>query len=374
VNTSPVFSVLIPTFGRAEALAVALEAWEQQEPADLPFEVVVVDDGSPDDTRDLLASFRSHRFDLHRLAQENAGPAAARNRGLRTARGEIIVFTGDDIEPATNLLEEHLHGHLQTGNPDIAILGLTRWPDTVPITATMRHIDGVGAQQFSYHWLEDGSDYDFRHFYTSNISVHRTLLDREPTGFSEAFPSAAFEDAEYAHRLSQWGLKIRYRASAQALHHHPYDVRSFFDRQRRCGRMAALLWEQQPSLAKWLSIRDLEDLRLQAATLDSGHRSVLDGISGDLKHWEGHAMALACFFDYLDPPPEAQDDLLLALFRYAFLKGLGEGLLEPDQARPAAAAAFLALMPSAAENYRTGLEEQGLPCPTEDAGRLIGLG
>lgn len=374
MNQSPVFSVLIPTFGRAEALAVALQAWEQQQPGDLPFEVVVVDDGSPDDTRDLLASFRSRRFNLRRLAQENAGPAAARNRGLRTARGEIVVFTGDDIEPAPDLLEQHLQGHLQAGDPDIAILGLTRWPDTAPITATMRHVDGVGAQQFSYHWLEDGSDYDFRHFYTSNISIHRTLLDREPVGFSEAFPSAAFEDAEYAHRLSQWGLKIRYRASAQAFHHHLYDVRSFFARQRRCGRMAALLWEQQPSLAKWLSIRDLEVLRLQAASLPADRRAVVDGVARNLELWEDHALALAGFYDHLDPSPKAQDNLLHALFRYTFLKGLSEGLLEPDQAQSAAAAAFIALIPSAAKDYKKGLESQGLPCPADDAEKLIGLG
>lgn len=369
----PLFSVLIPTFGRADALAVALQAWEHQQPGDVPFEVVVVDDGSPDDTRDLLASFRSDRFDLRRLAQENAGPAVARNRGLREARGDIVLFTGDDIEPAPDLLDQHRQGHSKAADPDIAILGLTRWPESANLTATMRHVDGVGAQQFSYHWLKDGKDYDFRHFYTSNISVHRSLLDREPTGFSEDFPSAAFEDAEYAYRLSRWGLKIRYRASALAFHHHPYTVRTFFDRQQRCGRMAALLWEQQPSLSKWLSIRDIEDLRLQTARLDDARRAMVDDISRDLERWEGHALALASFYDQMDPLPKAHDELLLALFRYAFLKGLGEGLFGSEQARSAAVAAFLALMPSAAEGYQKEMESQGLPCPAEDAGRLTGL-
>ncbi len=373
MNPSPTFSVLIPTFGRAEALAVALHAWEQQKPGDVSFEVVVIDDGSPDDTRDLLASLRPQRFRLRRLAQENAGPAAARNRGLRTAQGEIILFTGDDIEPAPDLLEQHLRGHCEAADPDIAILGLTRWPESDSVTATMRHVDGVGAQQFSYHWLENGSEYDFRHFYTSNISVHRTLLDREPTGFSEAFPSAAFEDAEFAHRLTEWGLKIRYRASALAFHHHPYDPRSFFERQRRCGNMAALLWERQPALAKWLSIRDLENLRLQTATLDTAKRTRLDDVAQDLERWEGHALALACFYDSLDLSPKAQDDLLHTLFRYAFLKGLGEGLSNSDRARSAAAAAFMILIPSAAKDYKEGLESQGLPCPAEDAEQLIGL-
>ncbi len=373
MNPSPTFSVLIPTFGRAEALTVALHAWEQQQPGDVSFEVVVIDDGSPDDTRDLLASLRPQRFSLRRLAQENAGPAAARNRGLRAAQGEIVLFTGDDIEPAPDLLEQHLQGHRKAADSDIAILGLTRWPESDSVTATMRHVDGVGAQQFSYHWLENGSEYDFRHFYTSNISVCRTLLDREPTGFSEAFPSAAFEDAEFAHRLTEWGLKIRYRASALAFHHHPYDPRSFFERQRRCGNMAVLLWERQPALAKWLSIRDFENLRLQTATLDTARRTRVDDVAQDLERWEGYALSLAGFYDSLDPSPKAQDDLLHTLFRYAFLKGLGEGLSSSDHARSAAAAAFIALMPSAAKDYKKGLESQGLPCPAEDAERLIGL-
>jgi glycosyltransferase involved in cell wall biosynthesis len=370
----PVFSVLIPTFGRADALALALQAWEYQQPSDVSFEVVVIDDGSPDNTRDVLGSLRPQRFNLRRMMQENAGPAAARNLGLRAARGEIVLFTGDDIKPAPDLLEQHLKGHCEAADPEIAILGLTRWPETGPVTATMRHIDGVGAQQFSYHWLKDGSEYDFRHFYTSNISVHRSLLDREPTGFSEDFPSAAFEDAEFAHRLAAHGLRIRYRAAALAFHHHPYDVRSFFDRQRRCGRMAALLWEKQPALAKWLSIRDIENLRLQAARLSADRQAVVNDVAKDLELWEGHALALAGFYDSLDPSPKAQDDLLHTLFRYAFLKGLSEGLFESDQAQTAAAAAFVALMPSAANDYKKGLESQGLPCPAEDAGRLIGLG
>lgn len=374
MSPTPTFSVLIPTFGRADALAVALQAWECQKPGEVSFEVVVVDDGSPDNTRDLLASLRPQRFTLRRLTQENAGPAAARNRGLRAARGEIVLFTGDDIEPAPDLLEHHLRGHYDAADSDIAILGLTQWPKTAPVTATMRHIDGVGAQQFSYHWLENGSEYDFRHFYTSNISVHRSLLDREPTGFSEDFPAAAFEDAEYAHRLAAHGLRIRYRASATAFHHHPYDARLFFERQRRCGRMAAMLWERQPALAKWLSIKDIEDLRLQAAVLESTQRTVVEGVAQDLERWEGHALALAGFYDHLNPSPKAQDGLLHTLFRYAFLKGLGEGLFDSGHARSTTAAAFVALMPPAAGDYQKGLGSQGLPCPAEDAERLIGLG
>ena len=372
VPVPPVVTVLIPTYGRAEALRTALGAWERQEPTDLDFEVVVIDDGSPDDTRELLASHRSERFHLRRLSQANAGPAAARNAGMAVARGEIVLFTGDDIEPAPDLLEQHLAGHSAAADPDVAVLGMTRWPEGAALTATMRHVDGVGAQQFSYHWLSDGAEYDFRHFYTSNISVHRSVLDREPEGFCTDFPLAAFEDAEFAHRLAGHGMRIRYRASALAFHHHRYDVRSFFERQRRCGLMAALLWRRRPVLARWLSIRDLDRLRLASALADGRVRRTLDAVASNLEYWEGRALALAAFYDEIDPPPKAQDDVLHSLFLHAFLRGLAEGV-EGNDFRRTAAAAFLALIPSAVTDYRAGLEVHGFPCPSADAAALAGL-
>lgn len=375
MSRPPLFSVLIPTFNRGRTLDRVLRAWEDQQPRDLPFELVLIDDGSTDETPESLASVRSGRYGVRRLRQPNQGPAAARNRGLEVARGPYILFTGDDIEPAPDLLEEHLKGHSAAADPTIAILGLTRWPTDTPVTATMRHVDGVGAQQFSYHWLEDGGTYDFRHFYTSNISVDRSLLDREPDGFAPDFPAAAFEDAEFADRLTGWGLTIRYRASALAFHHHPYDVRSFFARQRRCGHMAALLWERRPALAKWLSIRDLDAFRVHTALLPPARRARITRVAAELSRFEGHALALAGLFDDVDPPPKAQDDLLWSLFTYAFLKGLIESTApDAETAERDTAAALIALLPRAARAYRENLAVEGLPCPAEDTARLIELG
>ncbi len=99
--SSPFFSVIIPTFNRAGIIRDAVESVLNQSFSD--FEVIVVDDGSTDDTPEVLKIYASEpRFRL--LIQENARESAARNNGIRNARGEFMCFLdSDDL-----FLPEHL--------------------------------------------------------------------------------------------------------------------------------------------------------------------------------------------------------------------------------------------------------------------------
>lgn len=101
-------SVIIPTYNRAGLIGECLESvLSQTRPAR---EVIVVDDGSTDDTQDVLARFGDR---IRTLRQDNAGVAAARNRGLQAARGEWITFLdSDDLWTADRLavLERDLAG------------------------------------------------------------------------------------------------------------------------------------------------------------------------------------------------------------------------------------------------------------------------
>ncbi len=85
-------SVVIPTYNRADLVCESLDSVLSQ---DYPnFEMIVVDDGSTDDTREVI---RARFGDTVRyIHQHNAGPAAARNTGIRAARGEYIAFQDDD--------------------------------------------------------------------------------------------------------------------------------------------------------------------------------------------------------------------------------------------------------------------------------------
>ena len=369
--SAPRFSVVIPSFNRRRTLERVLDGYRRQAAGGPDFEVVVVDDGSSDGTAELLASWSPGRYRLRFARQDNGGPARARNRGLELARGEIVLFTGDDVEPTASLLAEHERAHRALDSESAIVLGLTRWPpDTVP-TATMRHIDGVGAQQFSYHFMDDGAEYDFRHFYTSNVSLKRSLLDREPAHFATDFPAAAFEDAELAYRLSLHGARIVFHAAAVAHHHHAYTARGFFRRQQRCGEMAVVLYRKQPQLEKWLGLRQLSWLRIAAATADAGRRRRIARLAAELETWERRLLDLASFFDPLDVPPI--DRLLLGVFRYGYFRGLARARFEAPAARRACAALYLDAVPAAAAGFATEMRRLGLPCPRADLQALAEL-
>lgn len=336
------FSVVIPTFDRREALERTLRGYARQAPETPPFEVLVIDDGSRDGTGEWLAGWRSDRFPLRVERQANRGPAAARNRALAHAAGEIVLFTGDDIEPAPDLLLRHHAAQSANQDGPVAFFGRIDWPRELATTATMRHVTGRGAQQFSFHYLRDGHEYDYRHFYTSNVSIPRALLAREAGPFCEDFPAAAFEDAELAFRLARHGLRLRYLAPAVAWHWHHYDARAFFARQVRCGEMADLLIRKHPATARDLDLALLPALRLRSWMLERVGRGRLRALAERLPERIEEALALA---RELDARSDAEaEPLLLALFRFGFLAGVARSRYQPREARRVEAALFARLI------------------------------
>ena len=101
-------SVIIPAYNAAATLSEALHSVEQQHVQ--PFEVVVVNDGSTDDTERVVQSFMD-RLPLVCVHQENAGLGAARNAGMRAAKGAAWVFLDADDVWGSNKLA-HARDHL----------------------------------------------------------------------------------------------------------------------------------------------------------------------------------------------------------------------------------------------------------------------
>lgn len=96
---TPTLSIILPVYNGARFLTQALRsAFAQQHPR---FEILVIDDGSTDDTPDVVAAIEGP---IRYLRQENEGPAASRNRGIRLARGSVLTFLdADDLWPPGKL-------------------------------------------------------------------------------------------------------------------------------------------------------------------------------------------------------------------------------------------------------------------------------
>lgn len=310
-------SLIMPCYNRSYDLLQTLKAYEQQT-AQSAFELIAIDDASTDSTWELLSTYTPQNYLLHIIRQpQNQGPASARNRGIEVAQAPLIAFVGDDILPATNFVQQHLKAHQIEPDSKIAFLGKVSWPDNLPQNTLMKHIDGVGAQQFSYHYLKDRQEYDYRHFYTANISLKRCILDSVDHWFDTSFPYAAYEDAELSYRLGQQGMRIRYAKNIEGTHYHYHTIWSFAIRQYHCGLMSRILIYKHPRLVKDM--------------LGSAHRRLLRitkrlliGLNEDeMAQLEKKIMTLASYFEW--KPNPILDTFYSALLEYFYCKGVYSG-------------------------------------------------
>jgi glycosyltransferase involved in cell wall biosynthesis len=242
--TSVEYSVVVPSHDRGAVLLEVLAALEGQVGAP-EFEIVVVDDGSSEDTRGLLRSWRPKR-PATRIEQAATGPAAARNRGVAAASGRRVAFLGDDTVPEPGWLAEHAAAHARRGGGDeIAVLGYTGWHPRVRRTRFLDYLNDHGLQ-FGYALIDDPESVPFNFFYTSNLSLDRGRLLEEP--FDETFPDPAWEDIEAAWRLFRRGLRLVYEPGARTAHDHPTDFDRFAARQRRAGYGAVVFYRLHPEV------------------------------------------------------------------------------------------------------------------------------
>jgi glycosyltransferase involved in cell wall biosynthesis len=249
------FSVVIPTYNRLNMLVRVLDALDRQADAP-PFETIVINDGSTDDTDRVMSQRKGITF----RTQPNGGPGRARNHGVSLAKGKFVVFIGDDTVPEPRFLAEHARVHREASDdPLLACLGYTGWPRGERVTAFMDYINDYGLQ-FGYKLIRDGEVVPYNFFYTSNISIDRELLAAHP--FDTTFPSAAWEDIELAYRLNEKGLKIRYNARAVTRHYHPMNVDSFARRQYTVGKSGAIFYQKHPELGHFLGVHELETRKL----------------------------------------------------------------------------------------------------------------
>jgi glycosyltransferase involved in cell wall biosynthesis len=233
-------SVVVPTHDRAEALARCLDALAAQR-VDVPFEVVVADDGSTDATASVLDA----RGDVQAVRIAHAGRSAARNAALRRACGRLVLFVDDDVIATDGLLQRHVEHHRAHPEEGAALVGLVTWHPELEVTPHMRWLER-GGPLFAFDTIADPGDVDWRHFCTANVSVKRSFLGEDP--FDEELERSV--DVELAYRLSRRGMRLRYDADAVARHLRVDTPESTARRMRSVGRAVRLMHAKHPEIAE----------------------------------------------------------------------------------------------------------------------------
>ncbi len=196
VERRPTISVVIPTHNRADLLESCIRSLQLALP--VCSEIIVSDDGSTDDTAHRLARLRAEEPRLHWLSGPNSGPAGARNRGWRAARGAVVAFIDDDCTAEAGwgtALLDWLDAH-----PDHSGVEGRTCPAGTPRGAFVHTMESSGGS-----------------YLTCNIAFRRSALDTVG-GFDERFPFPAGEDLELAHRVMKVCGPIGFGTAAVVRH------------------------------------------------------------------------------------------------------------------------------------------------------------
>ncbi len=222
-------SVVIATKDRARYLEHALASLNAQIGAPL-FELVIVDNGSTDETPDVVErASATSRVPVRYVHESQANRGKARNAGVRAAHGELVLFCDDDVQAPPGWVAAHCAAHAREG---IVVSG--------PIL-------NVGA--YTERPRPALMNYSRAFFCTCNVSLLRSAFD-EAGGFDEDFDLYGWEDTELGVRLRERGLQRCFAWDAYVWHVKPPDENTLEVQTRKAiekARMAARFVRKQPT-------------------------------------------------------------------------------------------------------------------------------
>lgn len=231
-------SVITPTYNNREVLRETIRALRDQTLAAHLYEIIVVDDGSTDGTAEMVEALRDQSGAAIRyVTQGNQGRSAARNLGVRTARGRIVVFLDSDLWATPGLLAAH-HGHYPPGSARRGVQGRTVTHPESRVTPFMQVKEMT--PDLTMRRRHDLSPF---HVTTRNCSMLRQdVLDAG--GFDETFSGYGWEDIELAIRMHARGVRFEYEPQALGHHHHVEDLHGVREKLRQAGAGAVYFWRK----------------------------------------------------------------------------------------------------------------------------------
>ena len=226
LDTEPRVSVIIPAFNASATLEDCLKALASQAEPHPPFEVIVVNDGSTDSTGEIAERARARLFRM-----PHSGAAAARNHGVAHSRGEILLFTDADCEPASDWVQRM---SLPFADPTIAgARGVYRSRQTGLVARFVQC-----EYEDKYCGLKNGQAIDFVDTYSA---AYRKSVFQAMGGFDERMIYT--EDQEFSFRVAERGGRLVFAPDAIVFHRHADTLSAYAAKKFRIGfwKVAVLL-------------------------------------------------------------------------------------------------------------------------------------
>ena len=221
----PSVSVIVCTYNGSRTLRECLTSLEKLDYPD--YEIIVVDDGSTDETSGIIESFTSIRS----LSQDHGGLSNARNLGAAKARGRILAYTDDDC-----VVDEHWLSHLVAAF-DRGGYGAVGGPNISPPASTLTRACVAAAPGAPAHVLL--TDTVAEHIPGCNLAVTREAFDRIG-GFMPEYHTAG-DDVDFCWRLQEAGYEIGFAAGAMVWHYRRFRMRLYLRQQIGYGKAEAIL-------------------------------------------------------------------------------------------------------------------------------------
>jgi len=220
-------SIIISTYNGAKKIPYLLNALLEQTFRD--FEVIIIIDGSTDNTVETIETYLNRFESIRFFYQENSGRSKVRNRGVQEARGELIIFYDDDMVPACESVEKHIDIH--RNHKDILLAG-NPIEYVEPQKTEIQNYKAALVKQWTRKYEERLTSMNESNlfFTAANCSIPKTVF-KQLNGFDERLTDA--EDYNLGWRALKMGIQVLFDKDNEAIHREFITAKGYLLRLRQ---------------------------------------------------------------------------------------------------------------------------------------------